>query len=143
MRPLIVATLLSIAWPAVARAPAYPTPRAEERALFEKIVEIPTVAGRTAEFRKLTSLLTSEFRKAGITNVVVKDHDGTQTLVARWPATQPSGRKPILLMAHMDVVEANPADWKHPPFQFREHRGRRHATSWRFEKYSVYRRGDG
>jgi acetylornithine deacetylase/succinyl-diaminopimelate desuccinylase-like protein len=123
MRPLIVATMLSIAWPAVAKPPADPTRRAAERALFEKIVEIPTVAGRTAEFRKLTSLLTAEFRKAGITNVVVKDHDGTQTLIARWPAGRPSGKKPILLMAHMDVVEANPADWKNPPFEFREKDG--------------------
>jgi acetylornithine deacetylase/succinyl-diaminopimelate desuccinylase-like protein len=96
--------------------------RAAERALFEQIVEIPTVEGR-GNMPKLTKLLTAEFRKAGITNVVVKDHDGTQTLIARWPAAKPSGRKPILLMAHMDVVEANPADWKYDPFTFREEDG--------------------
>ena len=100
-----------------------PARRAAERALFEQIVEIPTVAGRTAEFRKLTALLTAEFRKAGITNVVVKDHDGTQTLIARWPAARPSGKKPILLMAHMDVVEAKASDWNNPPFEFREKDG--------------------
>ncbi|MCY7280813.1 MAG: M20/M25/M40 family metallo-hydrolase [Sphingomonas bacterium] len=94
-----------------------------ERDLFEKIVEIPTVAGRTAEFRKLTSLLKAEFANAGITNVVIKDHDKTQTLIARWPAAKPSGKKPILLMAHMDVVEAKAADWKYPPFEFREEKG--------------------
>lgn len=94
-----------------------------ERDLFAKIVEIPTVAGRTAEFGKLTALLTAEFRKAGITNIVVKDHDGTQTLIARWPAAKPSGKKPILLMAHMDVVEAKDSDWKYPPFKFREEGG--------------------
>ena len=76
--------------------------RQSERDLFAEIVEIPTVKGRTAEFKKLTGLLTAEFRKVGITNVVVKDHDGTQTLIARWPAAKPSGKKPILLMAHMD-----------------------------------------
>jgi acetylornithine deacetylase/succinyl-diaminopimelate desuccinylase-like protein len=97
--------------------------RLSERQLFEKIVEIPTVAGRTAEFKKLTTLLTAEFRKAGISNVVVKDHDGTQTLIARWPAAKPSGQKPILLMAHMDVVEAKESDWKNPPFEFREKDG--------------------
>lgn len=97
--------------------------RAAERELFARIVEIPTVAGRTAEFRKLTALLTAEFRKAGVTNVVVKDHDGTQTLIARWQAAKPSGKKPILLMAHMDVVDAKASDWKYPPFQFREDRG--------------------
>ncbi|HEX4874462.1 MAG TPA: M20/M25/M40 family metallo-hydrolase [Sphingorhabdus sp.] len=97
--------------------------RQSERDLFAKIVEIPTVKGRTAEFKKLTGLLTAEFRKVGITNVVVKDHDGTQTLIARWPAAKPSGKKPILLMAHMDVVEAKESDWKFPPFQFREENG--------------------
>lgn len=97
--------------------------KADERALFAKIVEIPTVEGRPAEFKKLSSLLTAEFRKAGITNVVVKDHDNTQTLIARWPAAKPSGKKPILLMAHMDVVAANESDWKYPPFKFRDENG--------------------
>ena len=40
--------------------------RQAERDLFAKIVEIPTVEGQTAEFKKLTALLTAEFRKAGI-----------------------------------------------------------------------------
>ena len=107
----------------VLATPAVAVDRASERALFQKVVEIPTVEGRTAEFKRLTALLTAEFRKAGIGNVVVKDHDGTQTLIARWPAAKPSGKKPILLMAHMDVVEAKASDWKHPPFQFREEGG--------------------
>lgn len=114
---LLGATLLCSA------AQAQDAKRAAERDLFAKIVEIPTVEGRTAEFKKLTTLLTAEFRKAGITNVIVKDHDGTQTLIARWPAAKPSGKKPILLMAHMDVVEAKDSDWKYPPFKFREEGG--------------------
>jgi acetylornithine deacetylase/succinyl-diaminopimelate desuccinylase-like protein len=110
-------TLAALAVPAAA------ADRASERALFQKVVEIATVEGRPAEFKRLTALLTSEFRRAGITNVVVKDHDNTQTLIARWPAAKPSGKKPILLMAHMDVVEAKAEDWKNPPFQFREEGG--------------------
>lgn len=97
--------------------------RTSEKQLFANIVEIPTVDGRTAEFKKMTALLTAEFRKAGINNVIVKDHDKTQTLIARWPAAKPSGKKPILLMAHMDVVEAKDSDWKYPPFKFREEGG--------------------
>ena len=109
----------ALASPAAAQTDAR---RQAERTLFEKVVEIPTVAGR-GQMPKLVSLLTAEFRKAGITNVIVKDHDDTQTLIARWPAAKPSGKKPILLMAHMDVVEANPADWKYDPFTFREESG--------------------
>lgn len=123
MRLMIAATLLATASPAIAQAQPDPARRAAERALFETIVEMPTVYGRIAEFRKLTRLLTAEFRKAAITNIVVKDHDGTQTLIARWPAARPSSKKPILLMAHMDVVEADPKDWKNPPFEFREEKG--------------------
>ena len=120
MRSLIAATLLSSA--AAAQTPQ-DARRAAERDLFEKIVETPTVYGRIDEFRKLTKLLTAEFRKAGITDVVVKDHDGTQTLIARWPAAKPSGKKPIALLAHMDVVEAKAADWQNPPFELREKDG--------------------
>ncbi|MBA2771024.1 MAG: hypothetical protein H0U34_03260, partial [Sphingomonas sp.] len=120
IRSFIISALLSTA---AAAQTAPDARRAAERGLFEKIVEIPTVAGRTAEFRRLTTLLTSEFRQAGITNVVVKDHDNTQTLIARWPAARPSRKKPILQLAHMDVVEAKASDWQNPPFEFREKDG--------------------
>ena len=122
MRSVVAALLLATSSLAHAQA-GDPARRAAERALFEQIVEIPTVEGRPAEFRKLTALLKAEFAKAGITNVVIKDHDNTQTLIARWPAARPSGKKPILLLAHMDVVEAKASDWKNPPFEFREKDG--------------------
>ena len=117
IRALLLSALLT------GSAAAQDARRQYERDLFEKIIETPTVNGRTAEFRKLTALIKAEFAKAGMTNVVVKDHDGTQTLIARWPAARPSGKKPILLMAHMDVVEAKAADWQNPPFEFREKDG--------------------
>ena len=56
-RTVITAALLSTA--AVAQ-PSDDARRQAERDLFEKIVEIPTVEGQTAEFRKLTALLTAE-----------------------------------------------------------------------------------
>ena len=79
MRTLLAASLLLCSGAASAQSPD--NRRAEERALFEKIVEIPTVYGRLAEFKKMTALLASEFREAGMTSVV-KDHDGTQTIIA-------------------------------------------------------------
>ena len=120
MRKLFAASLLAISGTSLAQAPD--ARRAEERALFEKIVEIPTVYGRPAEFKKMTALLSAEFRKAGMTSIV-KDHDNTQTIIARWKSDKPSGKKPILLMAHMDVVDAKADDWKNPPFEFREEKG--------------------
>ena len=43
-------------------------------------------------------------------------------LVVRWPAAKPS-KKPILLMAHMDVVEAKRDDWSLEPFTLTEKDG--------------------
>jgi carboxypeptidase PM20D1 len=43
---------------------------------------------------------------------------GTHSLLLKWTGSQPEG-KPVLLMAHMDVVPAEPSSlsqWTHPPF---------------------------
>jgi len=40
----------------------------------------------------------------------------TAALIARYRGDGSSGKKPILLLAHMDVVEARPEDWERPPF---------------------------
>jgi len=90
-----------------------------EKELFRRVLEIPTVAGR-GEMPRLVKLLSAEFQRAGIRDITVKTHGNTQSMIARWPAARPSGKKPILLMAHMDVVEANRSDWINDPFKFRE-----------------------
>ena len=90
-----------------------------EKELFRKVLEIPTVAGR-GEVPRLVKLLSAEFQRAGITDIVVKPHGNTQSMIVRWHAARPSGKKPILLMAHMDVVEAKRSDWINDPFRFRE-----------------------
>jgi acetylornithine deacetylase/succinyl-diaminopimelate desuccinylase-like protein len=41
----------------------------------------------------------------------------TAALIARYRGDGSSGRAPILLLAHMDVVEALPKDWERPPFE--------------------------
>jgi acetylornithine deacetylase/succinyl-diaminopimelate desuccinylase-like protein len=102
-----------------ARAADVAARQASERELFRQVVEIPTVAGR-GEMPRLVKLLSAQFRQAGIRDITVKPYDDTEDMIVRWPAAKPSGRKPILLMAHMDVVEARRADWTHDPFTFRE-----------------------
>ena len=42
-----------------------------------------------------------------------------QSLVARYRG-RPGGSKPILMMAHLDVVDARKEDWSFDPFEFRE-----------------------
>lgn len=119
MRFLLAAAAL-IASPAVAQTDARTK---AERDLLEQVIEIPTVQFRN-EMPRLVKLLSAEFRKAGFADITVRDHEGrpgdkTQTMVVRWHAQSPS-KAPILVMAHMDVVDAKASDWKNPPFEFRE-----------------------
>jgi acetylornithine deacetylase/succinyl-diaminopimelate desuccinylase-like protein len=90
--------------------------------LFEKSINIPTVEGR-GKVPELVKLLSTHFRNAGITNIIVKPHGETETMIVRWSATGKATKKPILLLAHMDVVEARREDWSFDPFQFREEGG--------------------
>lgn len=119
MRFVAALSLLFMAAPGVAETSGQPARAAAERELLRKVVEIPTVAGR-GEMPRLVKLLSSEFRKAGLTDITVKPHGETQSMIVRWSAARSSDRRPILLMAHMDVVEAKRSDWTHDPFKFRE-----------------------
>lgn len=99
-------------------AMAQETGREAERAMLKNAVEIPTVKGR-GQMDEMAAFLGAELRKAGIRDIVIKKHGDTETVIARWKADAAT-KRPMLLMAHMDVVEANAADWKNPPFEFRE-----------------------
>jgi len=80
-------------------------------ATLQQFVEIPTVSGRN-EVPKLAEFLAGELKAAGFAadDVKIMPYEGetgdkTVALIARWRADKPTA-KPILLMAHMDVVEA-------------------------------------
>lgn len=128
LRIVAAATLLVMG--AGAHAEGTVAQKAAERDLLKSLVEFPTVAGRN-EMPRLMRYVAAELRRFGITDVVVKSHEGqpgdrTQTMIARWHSKQPSGR-PILLMAHVDVVEAKRSDWASDPFKFREENGYFHG----------------
>ena len=105
----------------LAQAPANSW-HAKGRALLEQAVEIPTVPGRR-RMGDLIGLLRREFEAAGISDIQVHPHGDTETMIVRWPAPRRSGRKAILLLAHMDVVEARREDWERDPFEFIEEGG--------------------
>lgn len=48
-------------------------------------------------------------------DIVIEPLGETATLTARWSGSDPA-LKPIVLLGHMDVVEADPADWERDPF---------------------------
>lgn len=118
-RLLLTVSALAIATPAVAASDWH----AKGREIFETAINIPTTESRPEEMKKLVSYLKGQFEAGGIKDVVVKDHDGTQSMIVRWKADGKATKKPILLIGHMDVVEAKREDWSRDPFKMVEEDG--------------------
>jgi acetylornithine deacetylase/succinyl-diaminopimelate desuccinylase-like protein len=90
------------------------------RDVLRELVEINTSdsAGRTREAADAMArrLVAAGFPAADMQ--VIGHAPRYQALVARYRGT--GARKPILLMAHLDVVDARKEDWSFDPYQFRE-----------------------
>lgn len=89
--------------------------------IYRTIVEIPTVKGR-GNVPELANYLANEFKAVGFTDsdISITDNEETVSLVVRYAGNGLSGKKPILLLGHMDVVEALADDWERPPFELTE-----------------------
>jgi len=105
-----------------------PAWQAKTRALFKQAIEIPSVHNR-GETPKMAQLLADQFRAAGIPDADIHimpyealPGDHTAALIVRWRSPHAT-RKPMLILGHMDVVEAKRADWTFDPFVFREEGG--------------------
>jgi acetylornithine deacetylase/succinyl-diaminopimelate desuccinylase-like protein len=105
-----------------------PAWQARARALLEKSVEIPTVTKR-GQMQRMAELIAAELRAGGIppADIRIIPHEGlpgdnAASMVARWRTPNPT-KKPILILGHMDVVEAKREDWKQDPFEFIERDG--------------------
>src|SRR3954454_9276639 len=105
-----------------------PTWQAKTRAVFKQAIEIPSVHHR-GETHRVAELLAGQFRAAGIPNADIHimpyealPGDKTVALIVRWRSAHPT-KKPMLILGHMDVVEAKREDWKYDPFVFREEGG--------------------
>jgi acetylornithine deacetylase/succinyl-diaminopimelate desuccinylase-like protein len=103
--------------------------QAKAHEIYQHAIEIPTVEGR-GQVPALAQWLADQYRAGGWpeSDIHVLPYEGnpgnrTAALVVRWPAAKPSGKKPILLMAHLDVVEAKPEDWSVDPFKLIEKDG--------------------
>jgi acetylornithine deacetylase/succinyl-diaminopimelate desuccinylase-like protein len=123
MRHLLIAvSALSLASGVMAAPPTDPW-QAKGRALLESAINIPSVTTRPEEVKKLVAFLKGEFEKGGFSDIIVKDYDGTQGLILRWKAEGKPTKKPMLLIGHMDVVDAKPEDWSRDPFKMIEEDG--------------------
>jgi acetylornithine deacetylase/succinyl-diaminopimelate desuccinylase-like protein len=93
------------------------------REILRELIEINTVdsAGTTAAAQAVEARLLD----AGFTSEdvhVVGPNDRKLNLVARLRGSD-SGKQPLLLLAHLDVVEALPTDWNMDPWTMNERDG--------------------
>jgi len=133
MRYILATSLLALSTATLA-APAKPSLTPAQRTAthekFEHIVNLPTVIGRH-RVPEEAQYLADQFKAAGFpaedvhvmpyhTGSATTGEDETAALIVRWRAAgKPTGR-PILLMGHMDVVEAKREDSTTDPFVLTE-----------------------
>ena len=116
MRSLLVLTALV---PCLAQAP--PQPLARE--ICKQLIEIDTTDS-SGDNTKAAEAMAARLKAAGFPESdvqVLSPAPRKGNLVARLRGT--GARKPILLLGHLDVVEARRADWSFNPFQFIERDG--------------------
>ncbi|MBN8842938.1 MAG: M20/M25/M40 family metallo-hydrolase, partial [Sphingomonadales bacterium] len=116
--------LAALAASPVAASPAPQQWQAKAREIYAATMAIPTVAGR-GEVPRMAAYLAEQFRTAGFPSedIHILPHGETAAFVVRYRGDGSSGRKPILLLAHMDVVEAKREDWSYEPFRLTEDNG--------------------
>lgn len=109
-----------------------PASHAEERVPFgDKAMEMlrVTVGMRTAqghgEVPRMAAYLANEFKEGGFPaeDIHLLPMGETAALVVRYRGDGSSGKQPVSLSAHMDVVDALPKDWERDPFTLVEEDG--------------------
>jgi acetylornithine deacetylase/succinyl-diaminopimelate desuccinylase-like protein len=101
------------------------TTRRLSRDIFQQLIEINTtdsVGSTTAAAQAMAQrLLAAGFPPEDVKVLGPNDRKGN--LVVRLHGTGRGARKPLLIIGHLDVVEARREDWTTDPFQFVEKEG--------------------
>src|SRR5262252_3441341 len=103
--------------------------------IYKELVEINTVT-QTGDTGRAADAMAARLIKAGFDSADVQVFKPAQrkgNLVARLRGT--GARKPILLLAHLDVVEALPEDWSVDPFRLTDKDGYFYARGSGDDKY--------
>ncbi len=90
--------------------------------ILRDLIGINTAESGGNDLRPAVDLLTGYLEAAGFSDdeiIVVPSDENLPNLVIRYRSKDPR-RRPILMMAHLDVVEALPEDWTVPPFELTE-----------------------
>jgi acetylornithine deacetylase/succinyl-diaminopimelate desuccinylase-like protein len=127
-----IVLLATVASCAASAASPQDSPAGEQRfrSLYKELVETNTTlsAGSCtlAAERMSARLKAAGFRDADLHLFAATDHPKEGGLVAIYPGKDPKA-KAILLMAHIDVVEAKREDWTRDPFTLVEENGNFYA----------------
>jgi len=128
---LALATAFLTCAAVAAPAPQRTAQELKAREIYAKVVSIPTSKGN-GRVPEMAEYLAGQFRAAGFPAEDVRVvpfkgvGDQTASLVVRYRSGGKGGSgkaKPILLIAHMDVVTAKREDWERDPYQFIEDNG--------------------
>lgn len=119
--------LLLAAAGARAQAPARTAHQRLAREVYEELVEINT-ADSVGSATRAAEAMAARFRAAGfpaadVRLLVPPGKPAKGNLVVRYRGKGTPNVKPILLLAHLDVVAANRADWPRDPFVLHEEGG--------------------
>ncbi len=121
---LALALLLAAASTARAQAPTLTADQREARDILRELVNINSTSG-TLGVQKAAVAMRNRLLKAGYpaADVLLLGPKAEMTAVVATLRGRKTGKKPILLMAHIDAVAANPKDWPFDPFTFKEEGG--------------------
>ncbi|MFZ1742359.1 MAG: M20/M25/M40 family metallo-hydrolase [Pontixanthobacter sp.] len=118
MRIPLLASLILVAAPCQqALAGDHPQAEAQVLELAKQSIAIRSVRGEGNQTAAVAELFRDALIAGGWkqSDINIEPLDDTAFLIATWPGSDPS-LGPIVLSAHMDVVEAKPEDWERDPF---------------------------
>ena len=117
------ALLATLACVAQDSSPARTPDEQQAREIFRRVIGFKSSIG-LGQVPPLAAYLAGEFRAAGFADadIHIVPLGETASLLVRYRGDG-SGGKPILLMAHMDVVTAKREDWQRDPFTLVEENG--------------------
>ena len=97
---------------------------AKAREIYATVIGMRTAKGH-GKVPEMAAYLAGELKSAGFAekDIEIIPLGETAALAVRYRGDGSSGKKPILFMAHMDVVDAKREDWEHDPFVLREEDG--------------------
>lgn len=125
-RTAVALALACLAQPALSATPpptASEAYRAEALTIFKTIIAMPTVEGR-GQVPVMAKYLAARLEAGGFApaDIEIIPSGETASLIVRLRGSDPAA-KPIVFLAHMDVVEAKPEDWQRDPFTLIQENG--------------------